>query len=96
MVYRFKTRKCMVQDVITVDECTTADNDVSPAWKTKQSLYYNTFLHISPIIHTKAVHYNVETLSVIVKQSTTIRYKAENAKKQSHLNDGWHRWGKNA
>jgi hypothetical protein len=37
MVYRFKTRKCKVQDVITVDECTTADNDVSPAWKTKQS-----------------------------------------------------------
>jgi hypothetical protein len=37
MVYRFKTRKCKVQDVITVDECTTADNDVRPAWKTKQS-----------------------------------------------------------
>lgn len=36
-VYKFKARQCKVNDVRTVDECPTAVDDVSPAWKTKQS-----------------------------------------------------------
>ena len=37
MVYKFKTRKCKVQAVRTVDECTTTDDDIRPALKNKQS-----------------------------------------------------------
>ena len=37
MVYKFKSRKCKVQAVRTVDECTTAADDIRPGWKNKQS-----------------------------------------------------------